>query len=77
MEERIDLPPMPEAGWRQVREAITPRPALEWFSPDQMQAFARAAVLLERERAARIVNLHFAANNIPLLNEIVVAIRAG
>jgi hypothetical protein len=52
-EQAIELPPMPEPTW-EMHPTNPPRRAFAWFTRDQMQAFARAAVLLERERCAKL-----------------------
>jgi hypothetical protein len=52
-EQAIELPPLPDPSMR--RDHIFDQ-QLRAFTPREMQAYARAAVLAERERCARILD---------------------
>ena len=50
-----DLPPLPEPDWTEMRPTNPPRHGQHWYGEAKMRAYARAAVLAERERCAEIV----------------------
>jgi hypothetical protein len=79
-EQAIELPPMPQPAWREMRPLTVPKVAAEWFSVEQMQAYARAVVMVERERCAQIADdadMHERSDSDRVARGIAAAIRKG
>lgn len=49
-----NLPPLPEPDWTETRPTNPPRHGQHWYGEAKMQAYARAAILAERERCAKV-----------------------
>lgn len=49
MAEDVNLPPMLQPTWREVRPTNPPKPGPEWFSREKMAEYATLAVLADRE----------------------------
>jgi hypothetical protein len=73
-EQAIELPPMPEPHWAEHFQGTIPLGA---FTADQMRAYARAAVLAERERCASVCEAEAEGHRTAFGEHCAAAIRKG
>jgi hypothetical protein len=54
----VTLPELPEPAKREMFMTNPPKLGMAWFTADQMRAYAVSAALMERERCAKLADLH-------------------